>query len=198
MGKIILSYTKINNYHISPHSWLNAMLGIKTVTTEAMQHGKDAHKIIQDHCLGIKKDPRLSTFDWHFTEAEHHTLKPYNDKFTLHGYIDMIAYDSKVIAEIKTGGTTWSQQKFWDHMQWRYYAMVTGFHKALLITCHFDLSDFKTFYFEASDTELAKAKIWVDEAITGIEAGKFYGGLDENKHCIQYDCPYGEACHFKI
>lgn len=196
MSRIILSYTTINNYHKSPHSFLNKQLGIKTITSPAMSAGKEAHKLIQDHCLGVKTDPRLKALTWHFKTAERHVIRPYTGNYSLHGFLDLVAYNSKTLGEIKTG-TIWGPSRFWELMQWRYYAMIAEMKHALLITCHFDLSGLKTFYFEATPLEIDKAKRWVDEAIAGIDAGKFTDDLVDGK-CIRYDCPYGEACHFKI
>jgi hypothetical protein len=172
------------------------MLGVETITTPAMSSGKEAHRVIQDHCLGKKKDERLADFQWTFTNAEKHVIRPWDDKFNLHGFIDLIAYNSKVIAEIKTG-TPWSQRKFADSFQWRYYCMLTGFRKALMITCRFDLSEFKTYYFEATEEDIKRTEVWVNEAIAGIEAGKFKDDLDENGVCTLPYCPYGDACRFK-
>ena len=172
------------------------MMGVQVPVNEAMEKGKSAHKVIQDHCLGIKTTERLSDFDWKFSKAEHHAMMPYNDKFTLHGYIDMINYKSKVIAEIKTG-TPWSQSKFYKTMQWKYYSYVTGFRKILMVTCRFDLSEFKTFYAETSDADIAEAKKWAEYAITGIDKGIFKTDLDENGFCRNDRCPYGELCKFK-
>lgn len=197
MKKIVLSYTTISNYHKSPHSYLNKMLDIAVPTTPAMSAGKNAHEIIEAHCTGKKKDKRLADFTWTFTDAERHIIRPsYHEKYNLHGYIDLIAYNSKVFAEVKTG-TPWSQKKFIDSMQWKYYAMLTGFRKALMITCRFDLTDLKTYYFEVTDKDLKDAELWVQEAIVGIENANFRTDLDENGVCTRPDCPYGDACYFK-
>ena len=198
MKKIILSYTTINNYHISHHSWLNKMLGVKVPETEAMTSGKVAHQIIQAHCLGKKKSPRLSELTWDFTDAEKHILKPYNEKFTLHGYLDLINYASKTIGEIKTSKTPWSQSRFNELVQWKYYSLVSGFRKVLFITCKPDLSGLKTFYTAVSDEDIREAEKWVKEAIVGIEGGHFKEDLTPDGFCNNPMCPYKENCHFRI
>lgn len=193
--KITLSYTAINNFLISPHSWLNKQLGVQTITTPAMEAGKEAHKIIQDHCLGKKKDDRLKDFSWKFTSAERHVGKQYNDKYNLHGYIDLMGFNNKVICEIKTGNP-WSQQRFYDSMQPLYYSYLTSFRKILFVTCRFDLSDFKTYYREVTEKDIEKIKAWIEKAVNGIEAGNFKEDLVDGL-CTRFDCPYGEACYFK-
>lgn len=195
MSRITLSFTTINNYHKSPHSWLNKQLGIKTITSPAMAAGKEAHKVIQDHCLGKKTDPRLKALTWHFKTAERHVIRPYGDKYSLHGFLDLVAYNSRTVGEIKTG-SIWSQGRFADSMQWRFYGMIAEMKHALLITCRFDLSGLKTFYFEITPADIERARKWVDYAIEGIEAGRFRDDLVDGK-CLRPDCPYGEACYFK-
>lgn len=197
MARTLLSYTAINNYLISPHSYINKQLHIQTPTTPAMDSGKAAHKIIQDHCLGKTKDSRIKDFTWNFTTAEQHVTKPYDKNYNLHGYLDLVNYKSKMFAEIKTGGTLWSQSRFHESMQPKYYADILGFRKVLFITCHFDLSDFKTYYAEISDDDIEKSKVWVKKAIDGIEEGNFYSDLTPEKLCIRPDCVYGDACWFR-
>lgn len=158
-----------------------------------MSSGKEVHKIIEDHCIGKKKDKRLKDFTWEFTDAERHVIRPWDDKFNLHGFIDLISYKSKVIGELKSG-SVWSQKKFADAMQWRYYCYLTGFRKALLINCRFDLSGLKTYYFEATEDDMKKTELWIREATTGIENGNFKGGLDADGFCL--GCSYGPACYF--
>ena len=171
-------------------------MSIKIPENEYMRAGKEAHKIIQAHCLGKKKDDRLTDFDWHFTSQEQNFTYRYNDEFNIHGYVDLVAYDSKVICEIKTSSKPWGQQQFEDSQQWRLYSLVTGFKKILLVTCKPDLSSLKTYYREVNDNDLEQVKHWIEEGIKIIKRGEFKTDLVDG-HCVNYRCPYSSACFFR-
>lgn len=193
MKSILLSYTAINDLYQSPHSWLNKQMGIKKDKTEAMQKGTEAHEILQAHVSGIKKlDIDL---DLDFPKVEHHARKRWNDKFTLHGYCDGINFTSKVFLEIKTSGKKpWTNGQFERSMQPKYYSFVTGFRKAFLLTCLFNLSEMKTYYREFSDKEWKETEEWVAKAIDLIEHGDLKADLVDGK--CQGWCPYRKNCYF--
>lgn len=191
MSQILLSYTALDDLIKHPHTWLNKQMGITKPVSPAMEAGKVAHKVIQDHCLGVKKDPRLSDLTWTFTKSEHHARKGYNDAFALHGFIDLIGFDSKVMCEIKTSTKPWGQQKFHDLIQWKYYAFVTGFRKVLFITCTKDLENLKTFYADVTDDHIREAEAWVKKGVAILEAGDFL----QDTPC--QGCSYGINCLYR-
>lgn len=192
---MVLSYTTINDYHISPHSFLNKAMGVEKEETDAMRAGKEAHDIIQAHCLGKNPDERLKNLTWNFNGSEWHCRRVWDEKTTLHGYIDLVNYKSKMIGEIKTSTSPWGQKQFDTLIQWKYYALITGFRKVLFITCKPDLSGVKVFYAEAQAKDMMEAKTWVQKAVDGINAGKFTGDLVDGK-CTNPRCPYGERCWY--
>lgn len=194
--RLVLSYSTINNLYLSPHSFLNKALGIEIPTTEAMTAGKEAHLRIQDHVLGIKKDDRLSDLKWNFKQKEYKCFAPYNDKYQLYGFVDAVNFASKLFLEIKTSSSPWSQQKFDNLEQWRFYALALNFRKVLFITCTKDLQNLKTFYREVSEEDLTRVKKWIDGGIDIIEKGNFKSDLDENGKCQNPKCPYSTACYF--
>lgn len=195
--KTILSYTTLNNYLMSPHSYLNRYVyGIKTAETPAMVAGKLAHEVIQAHCMGVKKDARLSDLTWEFTTAEYHAKMPWDDKFTLHGYCDMIDFKSKTLCEIKTSSRPWSQKMFQDLDQWRYYGLVTEMEKVLFITCTPEITNVKTYFSEITTEDKDKARAWAALAIQGIRNGEFMSDIVDGL-CTNPRCPYGVNCHWR-
>lgn len=199
MSKPILSYTTLSNLYVSPHSYLNKQLSLKPPETEAMLKGRDLHKIIQDHLLGVKKDDRLSSLDWNFQKAEVHVKKDMGE-FLWHGYLDCCSYASKVFCEIKTGKNPWNQSRFSSSPQPAYYAYVSGLHKTLFITCDFELGQLKTFYKEFSEEDLQKAKEWAEGAQRIIIEGRLKEDLTERDgkfYCENPACPYKENCQWR-
>jgi hypothetical protein len=197
MGKILLSYSTLNDYTNAHHSYINKLFGIKQPETPAMFAGKEAHKTIQAHCLGTKKDDRLKDLTWDFMQDEYHARKDYNDKYQLHGFIDMVNWKSKVICEIKTSATPKGQSWFNELIQWRYYSMVTGLRKVLFIMCKPDLSELKTFYQEVTDEDIAKAEKFVKSAVEGIDNGLFTDDLLPGKICPGIPkCWFRERCFY--
>ena|SRR3990167_4968243 len=193
MKKIILSYSALNDLIQWPHTWLNKQMGFKIPETPYMTAGKEAHLAIQRHLLGAK-DRKLDGLDWKFQKSEYHARKNYTDKYILHGFLDAISFDSKVICEIKTSNNPWSQQKFDASIQWRYYSFVTDFRKILFITCKPDLSNLKTYYREISDQDLKQAEEWVNKGLSILEEGNFTKYLDGGK--CDGTCSYRENCYF--
>jgi CRISPR/Cas system-associated exonuclease Cas4 (RecB family) len=191
--KTFLSYSTINNLYESPHSWINKQLGIEQPTSEAMAAGKVAHKILQDHVTGVKLDPRIP-LELSFKQAEYNCFAPYNDKFSLYGFIDCISFNSKTFMEYKTSSSPWSQQKFDKLMQIPFYGLCTNFRKAFMVTSTKDLTGFKTFYKVITEDEINNVKKWIDGAIYIIEKGDFFTDLDENKKCK--GCNWGQSCYF--
>ena len=93
--KVWLSYSTLNNFYLSPHSWLNRLMGIKQPETPAMTAGKEAHRIVIDHVCGIKKDERIP-LDLHFEKPEYKVFADYKDEFGLYGFVDAISYKGKI------------------------------------------------------------------------------------------------------
>ena len=195
MRKILLSYSTLNDYTNAHHSYLNKLMGLKQSETPQMNAGKEAHKIIQAHCLDRKKDARLKDLTWEFMQVEVHSRKDYNEKYQLHGFVDMINYKSKVICEIKTSANPKGQSWFNDLMQWRYYAMVTGMRKVLFIMCKPDLTELKIFYQEVTNEDIARAEKWVKDAVEGIDSGKFMDDL-VNGHCPGKPRCWNDNCFY--
>jgi CRISPR/Cas system-associated exonuclease Cas4 (RecB family) len=194
--KISLSFSTLNDLYICPHSYANKALGIEKPVNEYMLAGKAAHEIIEDHLIGKKLDSRLAALKWRLQRKEWHSTIVYNEKYNLHGFTDAIAFNSKLFCEIKTSTNPWSQGQFNDLMQWRVYALMTGFRKVLFITCRADLSGLRTYYWTISEKDVEKAKAWIDGGIEIIEKGDFLSDLVNNK-CVNYNCPYGINCHWK-
>ena len=192
---ILLSYTTIDNYLKCHHSWLCKQLDIKIEETDAMKQGKINHKIIQAHLLGEKMDDRLSSLTWKFQKAEYHARMNWDEEYNLHGYADCVDFKSKTLCEIKTG-SPWSMQKFNDLMQWKYYAMVTGFRRVLFINCDNQLGNVRTFLMEATDKDMENAKQWVSRAVQGLKQGLLKDDLVNGKCTDPYKCPYGRQCYF--
>ena len=192
--KVLLSYTTLNDLHKASHTWINKCLNIKKPVSEAMEKGKEAHAKLQAHVSHKTKIDNLD-LPMDFPTIEYHARKPYNDKFSWHGYCDGVNFASKSILEIKTSGSkTWSQGEFDRSMQPVYYSFVTQFKKCYLVTCKFDLSDLKVYYREFTEKDWERALTWGKEGIDIIEKGDFTGGLTDGK-CIGY-CSYGSACYF--
>lgn len=194
--KPILSYTTLSNLHISPHSYINKMMGIETPENEYMTKGKSVHQIIQDHFSGKKIDPRLSNWNFKFNKVEYHCRKEYGN-YLLHGFLDAANFATKEFLEIKSSSKPWSQSQFYNLIQAPYYALVSGLKKVVFLTCDFDLKNIKIFTQEFSDRDLHKAQGWADEAIKIIESGEFRSDLDATAHCDNPRCPYGSNCWFR-
>jgi len=193
MSKIILSYTTINNLHEASHTWICKQMGITTPETDAMRAGKEAHKRLQDHAMGKKMIPELN-LPMNFPKSEHHARRTHGD-YILHGFLDGVNFASKSGLEIKTSKkTVWSQQKFHESMQPKYYSFVTGFRNWYFISCRFDLSGLVVYHTTFTDEDWKKAEAWAQEGIDIIEKGDFKGGLDEHGHCT--GCSYGSNCYF--
>ena len=194
--KVLLSYSTINNYYLSPHSYYNKLMGIETPETEPMREGKKAHAIFQDHVIGIKKDERLKDFDWSFQKKEYHCRKDFSEKYQFHGYCDAVSFESKTFLELKTvtkESSVWSQGKFHAIMQPRYYSWVTGLKKCLFVSCTFDFKNIKCYSCEFDADDWHKAQEWAEEAARRIDVGDFYSDLVDGK-C--QGCSYKELCYF--
>ena len=191
MKKILLSYTTLDDYTRWSHTYINKLMGIKKEENEFMTKGKEAHKKLQDHMIGKTKLP--IDLKWDITQAEYHARKDVDEKYQWHGYLDGVNFRSKLAVEIKTG-SPWSNRKFEEHIQPRYYSWVTGLRKFVFVTCHFDLSELKVYYKEMTNDDWKQAEGWAYAALKGIKDAEFKGGLDDDGYCI--GCSYGFACYF--
>ena len=198
-----LSYTGLANYHRSPHSYINKCMGVETPETDAMRLGKAVHALVQDHCMGVKKDERLKDLEWNFTSKEWHCRRTCADGIILHGYIDLVNFKSKMLCEIKTGSSGMSQKEFDELVQWKYYAYVTGFRKVLFLSLEtagtpedIYIKKIHTEYREVTDKDVQEATEWAATAIEGIKAGRFYDDLEGGRCQRGRECPYANYCLF--
>lgn len=196
MGNLKLSYTSLNAIH-NGHEWLNKQMGIPVPDYTFLKDGKDAHRIIQDHVAGIKKDDRLSHIEINFPIVETEDFDPkckfeveFTPNYTLFGYIDGLDPENKRFLEIKTSSVPWSMQKFKDAMQRKVYALaLLDYKEAYLITCKKDPNSWdngdapKLFSIPITEKDREDAHAWIADGIARLEEGDFKGGLDENGKC---------------
>lgn len=191
-----LSYSSLNNIH-NGHEWLNKQMGIPVPDYPFLSEGKEAHRIIQDHISGKKKDPRLKHIEIEFPIVEE---KDFDErcKFTfqvtpeyeIFGYIDGLDPKNKRFCEIKTSSTPWSMTKFRDAMQRKIYSFaLLDYEEAYLITGKKDPEKWsngdlpKVYSIKITQKDRDDAWAWIADGIAKLEAGDFSGGLDENGKC---------------
>ena len=207
---ITLSYSTINMLYEASHNWINKQMGIKQEDKIWFTQGKEAHRIIQDHVSGRKKDPRLEHITFHFPIVEEEDFDErtkfiikVNEEYQVRGYMDGFNLETKQMLEIKSSSTLWTAGKYATLMQRKVYAlgrpdMVEG----VLITCSRDPNKWavekpKTVIVQMTDADRAEAKEWIAKGIEIIEKGDFKGGLDEHGRCTNPRCLYGKNCLFK-
>lgn len=125
---ILLSYSTMNGLIHEPHTWLNKQMGLPTRTTAAMQEGKDAHRILQDHCSGVKLEPLFKNLPT-FSQVETIDRDPkmevrfkINSKYEFHGYVDGRSPERADYLEAKFG-KVWSPGDFARLVQWKLYSI---------------------------------------------------------------------------
>ena len=194
--KLYLSKSAILSLWKAPHSYINnKIFGIQQPESEAMTRGKELHEVIENHCTGLKKDPRLSSIQLTFQEKEKKIFVPYNDEYSLFGFIDMLDYRSKTFCEIKTG-KVWSQRDFDNAYEIEFYALALGFRKAFLITCSQDLSKIATRYRDIYEKDIEAVREWIDQSIIQIEMGYEELTRDLVDGKCTGNCWFRERCHF--
>lgn len=209
-----LSYTSLNSLH-NGHEWLNKQMGIPVPDYPFLKAGKKAHRIIQDHVAGIKKDDRLSHIDIEFPIVEKVDFDPeckfemdLNGEYKLRGYIDGLDPDNKRFLEIKTSSTPWSMGKFKRAMQRKVYALaLREYEEAYIITGSKDPTEWeknppKLYSMKLTKEDRDDARDWIIKGIEILNSGDFTGGLDEDGRCegCFWNMPrYGHLanCHFK-
>jgi len=128
VDKIRLSYSTINELFAEPHTYLNKIMGIPRHTSQAMEEGKSAHKIIQEHVSGKKLNPLLDKLpQFGIVETMDRDSKTeikyqINDKYYLIGYADGIDLKTNSLLEVKSG-KKWTPLEFARLMQWRLYLL---------------------------------------------------------------------------
>lgn len=196
-----LSYSSLNNLH-NGHEWINKQMGIPVPDYPFLTAGKKAHRIIQDHVSGKKKDKRLKHIEINFPVVEEvdfderckfsHTLfiPEHNEKYEIMGYIDGLDEKGKKFLEIKTSSTPWSIKKFRDSMQRKMYAYGKPFYKeAYLITGSKDPDEWeksppKLYSVKLTGKDQTDAHEWIMKGVEKLRSGDFSGGLDENGKCM--------------
>ena len=193
---IRLSYTSLNNLH-NGHEWLNKQMGIPVPDYPFLTAGKDAHRIIQDHVSGKKKDKRLKHIEINFPIVEEVDFDERckfvfkMDGYEIMGFIDGLDKKNKRFLEIKTSSTPWSMSKFKNAMQRKLYSLALhdlGYKEAYLITGSKDPEEWesnppKLYSLEITEKDRSDASQWILQGINILESGKFTGGLDNEGFC---------------
>jgi hypothetical protein len=211
---IKLSYSSLVNLH-NGHEWINRQLGIPVPAYPFLQEGKDAHRIIQDHVSGKKKNKFLKHIEVIFPVVEERDFDErcgfefiVTDGYTLAGYVDGLDEDNRRFLEIKTGSKGWSMAKFQDSMQRKIYALThPDFTEAYFITGSKDPKVWekeppKLYTIKLTAEDRNEALKWVKDGISILESGKFTGGLDNDGFCEgcfwnMERYPELANCHFK-
>lgn len=194
-----LSYSSLNNI-MNGHEWLNKQLGIPVPNYPFLTEGKEAHRIIQGHVSGKKKDKRLAHIEIHFPIVEEKdfderckfsfNVTGKDEGYEIFGFIDGLDPDNKRFLEIKTSSTPWSMTKFRDAMQRKLYSLaLLDYKEAYLITGKKDPEKWsngdlpKVYSLKITKKDRDGAKAWIADAIARLEMGDFGGGLDDNGKC---------------
>lgn len=206
---ITLSYSTINMLYTASHNWINKQMGLKQEERVWFTQGKEAHRLIQDHVCGMKKDERLSHLDCFFPIVEHvdfdpqcRSWKAVNKEFGIHGFVDGRNEATRQILEIKSSTTLWSASKYQNLVQRKVYAFLfPEYVESILITCSRDPNIWnkdtvKTIRVPYTDQDRKDAMEWIKGGIKIIETGDFKGGLVNGK-CVDPYCLYGKNCIFK-
>jgi hypothetical protein len=197
-----LSYTAINNLH-NGHEWINKQMKIPVPKYPFLTEGKEAHRIIQDHVSGKKKDKRLKHIEVRFPIVEEKDFDPackfsfnLTGGYQVTGFIDGLDPENGKFLEIKTANTPWSMKKFQDAMQRKLYALAKlNYKEAYLITGSKNPDDWKEKPLKVYSTKLTQkdrtdAQAWIAEGVAILEKGDFTGGLDKDGKC--------EGCFWNI
>lgn len=193
---IRLSYTSLNNLH-NGHEWLNKQMGIPLPDYPFLREGKEAHRIIQDHVSGKKKDKRLKHIEIEFPIVEEKdfderckfsfNIESQTGKYEIIGFIDGLDKKNKRFLEIKTSGKAWSMKKFRDSTQRKLYALADPtFKDAYIITGNkdpeaWDKDPLKLYSVSVTADDRAYAIDWILKGIEILEEGDFSGGLKDGK-----------------
>ena len=210
-----LSFSTLSELYNCRMSWLNKLMGLPKHEPHYFEEGRLAHRVIQDHMSGKKKDSRLLRDGVdilpEFSIVEEEDFDPrlkfespitWRDlpSYYLFGYMDGKNKDSGRILEIKTSNTPWSPKRFEDSMQWRFYALCNDWVREIyLVTCTRGLANLKVMHREVTPADLEQARAWVDGAISIIESGNFNPPEGETcKSCYYINCPCPGCKDMKI
>lgn len=201
-----LSYTSMNDLQLCPHTWLCKMAGYPKKDFGFFAKGKNAHRVIQHHLMGLTKHeilsqlqiPPFAIVELREKDPNTHIEMKYGD-YLVHGYVDAISPDRRDFMEIKTG-SSWSVGKFYRLMQWRIYAKALGYKKAYFLNAPFDPSEWtvdnvKIYSTLIDPKEYEKADEFIHKSIHIVENIKEYVEKetpDVVHNCIYKDCPYCE------
>lgn len=201
---IYLSYSTINSLLNAPHTWLNKQMGLKTRSTPAFEQGKKIHKIVQESVSGVNPHPLMVDFPL-FEEVERHDFdqqmkidKPFNDKYAIHGYVDLKSPARKAFGDIKSG-KPWSIRQMVNHPQfWIYYWALDYPHFTLINlpkeieTWHY--TNMQVYTMEYNQSHKKKAEDWIQSGINVIENIKEEVDKEDfNKskhHCFYEGCTF--------
>lgn len=199
-----LSFSTLNALHNAPHTWLCKVMELPTYTTTFFEQGKQVHKIIQNHCLGVEKHPLCS----HLPEFERveksdfdedmHITKKYSG-YLIHGYVDMISDKRKQFADIKSGSTPWGVKKMATHPQFWMYSWMLGYNDFLLINAPKEVdiwneSNITTMDMTFTSKHHDKAKDFIDQGIHIIKNIKEYVAKEDfqksRRYCFYQGCEW--------
>ena len=201
-----LSFSTLSELYNCRMSWLNKLMGLPKHEPVYLEEGRLAHRTIQDHVSGKKKDERFLRDGVdilpEFPVVEEVDFDPrlkFESKITwrdlpnyyLMGYMDGKNKESGRILEIKTSSNPWTPRRFEESMQWRFYALCNDWIKEVyLVTSTRDLKAPKVMSREITPADLDRARAWVDGAISIIESGNFNPQEGEVcKSCFYINCP---------
>jgi hypothetical protein len=173
-------------------------MGLERQAFKAMDEGKEAHRIIQQHVSGKLLDTRLEKITVRFPVVEErdfdtrtHFKKGIDGLYAIHGYLDGIDPENKRFLEIKTGFIPWGIAKFHSLMQWRLYSLLGEFNEAVFITCTRDLKKVAMFKLDITEKHKQEALDWIKKGIAIIESGEFsYTGQGKSRYCLYINCPF--------
>lgn len=133
---INLSYTTMNALIHEPHTWVNKQMGLKTKQFVKFEDGHTMHKIVQEHCSGVKLNEFLGDLpEFPIVEKVDFDPRckiemPLEGKYAFVGYVDGLNPDKKEILEIKSG-RRWSVGDFQKLVQWKLYALALKDYKKI-------------------------------------------------------------------
>ena len=213
--KIQLSYSTINMLYQASHNWINKQCGLKPEERPEWNEGKIAHRIIQDHVSGKKKDDRLAHIEFSFPIVEEVDFDErckfdmplyftgLKNSYSIIGFMDGINNAEHRLLEIKVSSVPWSLMKFQQLIQRKIYSMARpDLVETIGITGVRNPDNWKqdlpkVYKIPNTNKDRQEAKDWILGGIKIIESGDFKGGLDENGKCTDPRCYFGRNCQFK-
>ena len=209
---IKLSFSTGNALLNAPHTWVCKQMGLPTFTTTYFEEGKKAHRLIQDHVVGLNKMtilndlPSFSMVETRDFDDTMRVEKKINSKYSFHGFVDGKDPDTGRFLEIKSG-KRWSLGDFFKTDQWRLYAwaLPETYREVYLVNVprqvdQWSANTIKVYNTTVTPPDLKKAEDFLQRVINTIEniniridaemANRTPG---RSRWCYYQGCPFCEA-----